>query len=142
MDGDLLTAVLTGHTDPTLGGYGQDVIGGTSVAAPMFAAVQADAEQAAGGALGFANPALYKRAGTKQFADIVDHPKGAPNPISAVVDHGMFGDVHEARLFKLGADHGLGARKGYDTATGLGSPTAAYITSYKPAPKKGGGKKK
>jgi len=143
MDGDLLTAVLTGHTDPTLGGYGQDVVGGTSVAAPMFAAVQADAEQAAGGALGFANPALYKRAGTKQLTDIVDHPKGAPNPISAVVDHGMFGDVHEARLFKLDSDHGLSARKGYDTATGLGSPTAAYITSFKPAPSKGGsGKKK
>ena len=143
MDGDLLTAVLTGHTDPTLGGYGQDVVGGTSVAAPMFAAVHADAEQAAGGALGFANPALYKRAGTKQFTDIVDHPKGAPNPISAVVDHGMFGDVHEARLFKLGSDHGLSARKGYDTATGLGSPTAAYITSFKPAPSKSGsGKKK
>jgi hypothetical protein len=143
MDGDLLTAVLTGHTDPTLGGYGQDVVGGTSVAAPMFAAVQADAEQAAGGALGFANPALYKRAGTKQLTDIVDHPKGAPNPISAVVDHGMFGDAHEARLFKLDSDHGLSARKGYDTATGLGSPTAAYITSFKPAPSKsGGGKKK
>lgn len=143
MDGDLLTAVLTGHTDPTLGGYGQDVIGGTSAAAPMFAAVQADAMQAAGGALGFANPALYKRSGTKQFTDIVAGPKGAPNPISAVVDHGTFGDVHEASLFKLGADHGLSARKGYDTATGLGSPTAAYITSFKPAPSKSGsGKKK
>jgi hypothetical protein len=136
MDGDLLTAVLTGHSDPTLGGYGQDVVGGTSTAAPMFAAVQADAMQASGGAVGFANPALYKRAGTKQFTDIVGSPKGAPSPISAVVDHGMFGDVHEARLFKLGADHGLSARKGYDTATGLGSPTAAYINSFKPAPVK------
>lgn len=136
MDADLLTAVLTGHTDPTLGGYGQDLIGGTSAAAPMFAAIQADAMQASGGALGFANPALYKRAGTKQFTDIVGSPKGAPSPISAVVDHGMFGDVHEAHLFKLGADHGLSARRGYDTATGLGSPTAAYINSFKPAPKK------
>ena len=136
MDGDLLTAVLTGHSDPTLGGYGQDVVGGTSAAAPMFAAVQADAMQASGGAVGFANPALYKRAGTKQFTDIVGSPKGTPSPISAVVDDGMFGDVHEARLFKLGADHGLSARKGYDTATGLGSPTAAYINSFKPAPKK------
>lgn len=137
LDGDLLTAVRTGHTDPTLGGYGQDVVGGTSAAAPMFAAVQADAMQASGGALGFANPALYKRAGTKQLTDIVDHPKGAPATISAVVDHGMFGDSHEARLYKLDADHGLPARKGYDTATGLGSPTAAYITSFKPAKKPG-----
>ena len=135
MDGDLLTAVLTGHTDPTLGGYGQDVVGGTSAAAPMFAAVQADAMQASGGAVGFANPALYKRAGTKQFTDIVGSPKGAPSPISAVVDHGMFGDVHEAGLFRLGADHGLSARKGYDLATGLGSPTAAYIDSFKPKKK-------
>ncbi|MBS2535848.1 S8 family serine peptidase [Catenulispora sp. NF23] len=135
LDGDLLTAVRTGHTDPTLGGYGQDVVGGTSAAAPMFAAVQADAMQASGGALGFANPALYKRAGTKQLTDIVDHPAGAPATISAVVDHGMFGDTHEARLYKLDADHGLAARKGYDTATGLGSPTAAYITSFKPVKK-------
>jgi subtilase family serine protease len=139
MDADLTTAVLTGHTDPTLGGYGEDVIGGTSAAAPMFAAVQADAMQAAGGSLGFANPALYKRAGTKDFTDIVDHPKTAPNPISAVVDQGMFGTVRDARLFKLDADHGLSARKGYDTATGLGSPTAAYITSFQPAPSKSGG---
>ena len=87
-------------------------------------------------ALGFANPALYKRAGTKQFVDITNSPKGAPSTISAVVDHGTFGDSREARLYKLDADHGLSARKGYDTATGLGSPTAAYITSFKPAAKK------
>jgi subtilase family serine protease len=136
MDGDLLTAVLTGHTDPTLGGYGQDVIGGTSAAAPMFAAVQADAGQAAGGTLGFANPALYKRAATKQFTDIVDHPMGAPNPISAVVDHGTYDDAREAGLYKLDSDHGLSARKGYDTATGLGSPNVRFFASFRPKSKK------
>jgi subtilase family serine protease len=141
MDADLLTAVLTGDTDPTLGGYGQDVVAGTSAAAAMFAAVQADAEQGSGGALGFANPALYKRAHTKQFYDIVDHPAGAPNPISAVVDHGTFDGVHEARLYKLDADHGLSARKGYDTATGLGAPTARYLASFKPPAKSGKPKK-
>ncbi|MFD0638940.1 hypothetical protein ACFQ9X_52520 [Catenulispora yoronensis] len=134
LNGDLLTAVVTGHTDPTLGGYGEDEVGGTSAAAPMFAAIQAVAAQAAGGPLGFANPALYKRSGTKQFNDVVEHPAGTPDPISAVVDHGTADGVHEARLYRLDADHGLTAAAGYDTATGLGSPTVEYFASYKPAP--------
>jgi hypothetical protein len=40
--------------------YGQYRIGGTSLSSPMFAGVVADADQAAGGSLGFVNPALYK----------------------------------------------------------------------------------
>ncbi|NUR30151.1 MAG: hypothetical protein HOV83_30585, partial [Catenulispora sp.] len=134
-NGDLLTAVLTGHTDPTLGGYTTDEVGGTSAAVPMFAAVQAIAAQAAGGRLGFANPALYQRAGTKQFNDVVERPAGAPDPISAVVDHGTTDGMHEARLYRLGADHGLSAGAGYDVATGLGSVTADYFASYKPVVK-------
>jgi subtilase family serine protease len=131
-NGDLLTAVVTGHTDPTLGGYTTDEVGGTSAAAPMFAAVQAAAAQAAGGRLGFANPALYQRAGTKQFNDVIERPAGAPDPISAVVDHGTTDGAREARLYRLGADHGLSAGVGYDVATGLGSVTAEYFASYKP----------
>jgi subtilase family serine protease len=34
-------------------------IGGTSVASPIFAGIEADAQQAAGSAIGFANPAIY-----------------------------------------------------------------------------------
>ena len=34
-------------------------IGGTSLASPTFAGIEADAQQAAGFALGFANPAIY-----------------------------------------------------------------------------------
>ena len=34
-------------------------IGGTSVACPTFAGIEADAQQAAGDSLGFANPAIY-----------------------------------------------------------------------------------
>ncbi len=34
-------------------------IGGTSVACPVFAGIEADAQQAAGHPLGFANPAIY-----------------------------------------------------------------------------------
>ena len=46
MDGDLLTAVQVGVTDPASGQYGETSVGGTSAAAPMFAAAQADGQQA------------------------------------------------------------------------------------------------
>jgi subtilase family serine protease len=62
MNGDLLTAVFVGQTDPASGVYGEAQIGGTSAAAPMFAAMQAVTMQATGARFGFANPVLYWRA--------------------------------------------------------------------------------
>ncbi|NUR61553.1 MAG: S8/S53 family peptidase [Catenulispora sp.] len=136
MDGDLMTAVLVGVTDATTGRYDESPIGGTSASAPMFAAVQADAQQArvaAGGhALGFANPQLYRTASRNTFTDVLPHPPGAPADISAVLDLGP--DAHgkaRIRLFELGHDQGLPAATGYDLATGLGSPHAGYLRSFK-----------
>jgi subtilase family serine protease len=53
-------------------------IGGTSVASPIFAGVEADAQQAAGFPLGFANPAIYglDRANSGVFHNITDNPGG------------------------------------------------------------------
>ena len=51
-------------------------IGGTSVACPTFAGIEADAQQAAGHVLGFANPGIYRRYGTDAFHDVTDHPFG------------------------------------------------------------------
>ena len=50
--------------------------GGTSVACPVFAGIEADAQQAAGYPLGFANPAIYARYRTAAFRDVTDQPLG------------------------------------------------------------------
>ncbi|WP_194920464.1 S53 family peptidase [Catenulispora rubra] len=136
MDGDLLTAVQVGVTDATSGQYGEIAVGGTSAAAPMFAATQADAQQArvaAGGKpIGFANPDLYRRATSATFTDVVAQPAGAPSDISTVLDLGTDAQGRrQVRLFELGHDQGLPAGPGYDLATGLGSPREEYLNSFK-----------
>lgn len=81
-------------------------IGGTSAAAPLMAAVTADADESAGKQLGFANPFLYAQAGTGVLRDIVS---GTNN---------LFGG------------HRYTAHAGYDLATGLGSIRAgAFATA-------------
>ena len=136
MDGDLVTAVQVGVTDQATGQYSETPVGGTSAAAPMFAATQADAQQAqtasGGKAIGFANPDLYQRATASTFTDVVAHPAGAPTDISTVLDLGTDSQGRrQVRLFELGHDQGLDAAPGYDRATGLGSPREEYLNSFK-----------
>lgn len=54
-------------------------IGGTSVASPIFAGIEADAQQAAGFPIGFANPAIYglDAHSSGAFHNVTDHPDGA-----------------------------------------------------------------
>jgi subtilase family serine protease len=54
-------------------------IGGTSVASPIFAGIEADAQQAAGFSLGFANPAIYwlDSRSSSAYHNVVDNPGGA-----------------------------------------------------------------
>ena len=54
-------------------------IGGTSVACPTFAGIEADAQQAAGNVIGFANPAIYSLDAQhpSAFHSITDNPGGA-----------------------------------------------------------------
>ncbi|MFL6110496.1 MAG: protease pro-enzyme activation domain-containing protein [Catenulispora sp.] len=136
MDGDLMTAVQVGRTDAASGRYSEIPVGGTSASTPMFAAVQADAQQALvasrGTVIGFANPMIYQHASRRAFTDILAHPDGAPADISAVIDlgRGAKGE-RRVRLFELGHDEGLPAAAGYDLATGLGSPRAEYLDSFR-----------
>jgi subtilase family serine protease len=130
MNGDIGTTVLVGMSDGAP--YSEGGYGGTSVSAPMFSAVQADAIQARHGRpIGFANPAIYSRAGSKSFTDVVNKAsvKGLP-PLNAVADFGMIGGTLHARLLAFGQDYGLTAVKGYDDATGVGSPTEQYLKSF------------
>ena len=77
MDADGRTGMLVGGKplDVTGNGttYTEDRIGGTSLSAPLFAGVQALAQQAAGHRLGFANPEIYQRYDTPSFHDITKY---------------------------------------------------------------------
>ena len=86
--------------------------GGTSAAAPLWAALFALADASSGctsAPIGFANPALYGAAGSTAASS-------------------MFNDVTSGNNDWLGATHGLfAATAGYDQATGLGTPIASNL---------------
>jgi subtilase family serine protease len=86
MDGDAQSGMLIGLTQTFPDGvyYDQFKEGGTSLSSPLLAGVVADADQAAGGPLGFLNPILYKvdTSSPKAFNDIV--PPAAPLSTSVI----------------------------------------------------------
>ncbi|RAG86891.1 serine protease [Streptacidiphilus pinicola] len=112
--------------------YSEYRIGGTSLASPVFAAIQALAQQEQGFPLGFADPAIYARHGL--FHDVTDHPFGpkvglAEARVDFVNSVNASGGL-AVSVRTLGQDSSLQATKGYDDVTGVGSPTAKYIESY------------
>ena len=114
-------------------------IGGTSVSSPTFAGVEADAQQAAGRPLGFANPAIYDRYATNAFHDVTDFPFGPGVRLAEVRNNYTDPYTREGPIVTylrtLGIDGegaaALPAVRGYDDATGVGSPTA-YVQSFFP----------
>lgn len=86
---------------------------GTSVAAPMFAAVVALADQLHGGRLGFLNPLLY-RLGATHAPGLVDVRLGS-NTVSVSVD---------GRVARVA---GYQAHAGFDLASGWGTIDAAKL---------------
>jgi subtilase family serine protease len=114
--------------------YSEYRIGGTSLAAPVIAAVQALAQQARGGrAIGFANPSIYAKYGTKAYHDVTDNPTGSGLAV-ARVDYTNSFDASQGWLTSvrtLGTDSSLSAVKGYDDVTGVGTPASGYVESYK-----------
>jgi subtilase family serine protease len=116
---DLATPVLFGIT--INGTYTEGGGGGTSVASPLLAGLEALADQAAGGPHGFVNPLLYLLHGTPVFHDITN----VPAPVAVAFSFG--GNTY---LDTLQADTSLTATPGYDNQTGLGSPDgAAYVAA-------------
>jgi subtilase family serine protease len=119
---------LIGYTGAiTPGAYGQVAMGGgTSGASPIVSGLEADAKQASGHAVGFANPAIYQLAGTPAIHDILpvnlNHP---PIVFGPIPDDLQSPDNY---LIALGQDDG--AAPGYDDVTGVGAVTPAFITSF------------
>jgi subtilase family serine protease len=137
---DASTGILVGETvlqpDGTTYAFSLSRIGGTSVASPTFAGIEADAQQAAGHALGFANPVIYQRYNTRAFHDVTENPLGSGTLYEVrnnYTDPSTKGGPLITWLRALGID-GEGAAalvgtKGYDDATGVGSPDL-YIQSF------------
>lgn len=109
MDADPFVGYFFLLTDPD-GTVEGGAIGGTSLSTPLFAGLQAVASQGRPVAIGFANPLMYNL-GSPEFNDVVN----AMTP-RAVTDPGANVAV------SFGFDSSLTAVKGYDNATGLGSP--------------------
>lgn len=136
LDGADSTPGLVGITYPDASGnaaYHEDPVAGTSMSCPLFAGIQALAQQAAGRPLGFANPALYARYRTRAYHDVTDHP-GGPATHLAVVTAQTWPSPTGPRVtylaVTLGTDGDLHAGPGYDDVTGLGSPTRHYLDSF------------
>jgi subtilase family serine protease len=138
---DPSTGFLVGETalqpDGKTYAFSLSRIGGTSLASPTFAGVQADAQQAAGHPLGFANPAIYARYGTPAFHDVTDYPFGPGVRLAEVRNNYTNPSTEEGPLITylrtLGIDgegeSALPAVRGYDDSTGVGSPDE-YVQSF------------
>ncbi|MFK0167853.1 protease pro-enzyme activation domain-containing protein [Streptomyces sp. NPDC090306] len=131
------TGFLVGQTQTFPDGsakYSEYRIGGTSLAAPVIAGVQALAQQARGGkAIGFANPVIYSKYHSKTYHDVTDTPTGSPLAV-ARVDFANSVDATDGLITSvrsLGKDSSLEAVKGYDDVTGVGSPAPGYVQSYR-----------
>jgi subtilase family serine protease len=128
--------------------YGQFKEGGTSLASPLLAGVVADADQAAGGTLGFLNPILYT-AWSKDPSGFIDVVSPA-NPDSASVIRVDFAntvdttdgynislrtidyqgpqeycDTTHCITTTTGA---LSTAKGFDSMTGLGTISPKFLS--------------
>jgi subtilase family serine protease len=114
--------------------YSEYRIGGTSLAAPVIAAVQALAQEARGGkAIGFANPTIYSKYGSKLYHDVTDNPVGYDLAVARVdfVNGVDASGGLSTSVRSLGKDSSLSAVKGYDDVTGVGTPANGYVDSYK-----------
>lgn len=145
MDADPITGLRVGgkalnattNPDPSTWTYREHKYGGTSLSAPLFAGIQALAQQVRGKPIGFANPALYRRAGGPALRDVVKHllPDGTPSTAAA---HRPFNQNGELMLFSLlgrmpyeGTEPATpNTTPGYDEVTGVGTPTGSYPWSY------------
>lgn len=107
---------VAGNADPSTGlamyEHGSwSTAGGTSASAPMWAALVAIANQMAGHALGFINPALYKIAASARYQqDFHDITVG---------NNGVSGQGVQVE--------GYNAVPGWDAVTGLGTPNAVNL---------------
>jgi subtilase family serine protease len=128
--GDWNLGYQIGYTQSRRGQYEEAVNGGTSLSSPLFTGMLADAIQAGGGTdLGFANPAFYAES-TGTFHDVTQDPAG-PGRTLAVVYGPAYGQAPTlSTIAQCESTRHLVCGTGYDTVTGLGSPTQKFFTAF------------
>ena len=99
-------------------------IGGTSVAAPMTAALMSLMDERAHRPHGFANPGLYRLAGTFAFHDV--RPSDGTLAVLRNTPTANGGSVTQLR--SIDHDSSLVTARGWDDVTGLGSPNAGWLS--------------
>lgn len=136
--GDPSTGFLVGQTQSFSDGtyYDEYRIGGTSVAAPLTAGMAAVANQVAGTALGFLNPRIYQTysAGGSAFYDVdqadqfgstVNSPLPSMVRVNYVNSENAAGGLSYSLRTQEEPNTTLHSTRGYDTATGVGTPNGA-----------------
>jgi subtilase family serine protease len=145
MDADPTTGMLVGETQnfplasvfgPAGNHYGEYRIGGTSLASPLMAGVQAVAQGA--GRLGFANPKIYHLARVQ--ANTAAKSKGDNSAFYDVIHQGDVANARADNANGVNADDGtvfsvrtfdqdssLKTTRGWDDVTGVGAPTSKYL---------------
>jgi subtilase family serine protease len=134
MDADPTTGMLVGETQtfPSGVAYGEYRIGGTSLASPLMAGLEALTQQSGGARLGFINPALYKAGKNRPqlFNDVTgpgpDAGNVRPDYVNSLDPSG--GIVYSVRTFNQ--DSSLTVGPGWDDVTGFGSPSPRYIKNF------------
>lgn len=132
------TGLLVGQTQTFSDGtyYDEYRIGGTSVAAPLTAGIAAVANQVAGGPLGFLNPRIYGAyaSGQPAFydvdqADAFGTSLTGPLPAVVRVNYANSQNASAGLTYFLRTEEEpnqtLHSTRGYDTATGVGTPNGA-----------------
>ncbi|CAM5322129.1 S53 family peptidase [Leifsonia shinshuensis] len=131
---DPSTGLLVGQTQAFSNGtyYDEYRIGGTSVAAPLTAGIAAVANQVAGSPLGFLNPRIYGAysAGGSAYYDVDQADLfGSALPsilrVNYVDSESAAGGLSYSLRTEEMPNQTLHSTKGYDTATGVGTPNGA-----------------
>jgi subtilase family serine protease len=135
-DADPTTGMLVGETQdfdlasrfgPAGVHYGEYRIGGTSLASPLMAGMQAVAQGHK--RIGFANPLIYSLFGSGVYYDVT--PTGDAGNVRSDFVNGENADdglTYSVRTFDQ--DSSLTTNPGWDDVTGVGSPTSRYFSLF------------
>ena len=109
--------------------YDESSSGGTSLSAPLFVGIMAIAEQAKGSRVGFANPALYR------FHDFLVKditPRVEPPWVETAYNDGTDDDegTYKVAILPDSEQQTLRTASGYDSTTGLGTPSSLDIIAF------------
>jgi subtilase family serine protease len=131
VNGDAETGIVIGLTQRFPDGkdrYAERRHASDESATAVFAALLALANQAAGKNLGFVNPAMYALHAKGAFRDVVRNGSLGAGVRTEYVDGATPAKGTKAVLKTFEAYENNVPARGYDTSTGLGSPSTRWLT--------------